>query len=137
MPPKRYGFTPGRQQPIEEPLSPSKTNADAPEESKTSEDRRSSVKVPKIPDTMLFDGTGYATWAQDFRELMELYGLWDEFAPEAGGDDDDDHDDEDGLSSRVSTPQSRMAAVVLRSAIRSKEVKSMLTDVPLAVNANT
>jgi hypothetical protein len=120
MPPKR---TPRKEKDADDEIR---------EESKQPcEEPTASVIVPKVPTSMQFDGTDYATWAKDFRELMELYGLWNEFVCNHTDDDDTTNSDGDEEpSSRVSTQQSRLAAVVLRSAIQSTEVKSLLNDLP-------
>jgi hypothetical protein len=86
------------------------------------------VSIPKVPNSMLFDGSDYVTWAEDFRSLMELYDLWKEF--EGDGTNEEETDDETAHSSRVSTANSRLAAVVLRSAIKNTDVKSLLNDAP-------
>ncbi len=100
------------------------------EERKSLEEPTASVTVPKVPTSMQFDGTDYATWSKDFRELMELYGLWNQFTCDHQDHDHLAPDSDAELSSSSSTYQSRLAAVVLRSAIKSTEVKSLLNDVP-------
>lgn len=83
------------------------------------------MTIPKVPPTMLFDGSNYSTWAVKFRSLMELYGLWEELDPE-------EVNEVEGLSDvkKVYSRKSRLAAVVLQSALKSDDVAMLLLDVP-------